>query len=101
MKAWTTALRAMDSLIRGMPQQVQDGASLLGISSWHLYPDISVAGKTSVEVQQNDPVFGPISVLSLGLQVKDERSVSWSLQGELDASAQQLDVKLHGATREL
>jgi len=42
LKAWTSAMTAMDRLIQGIPQRVQDGAILLAISSWHLYPDMEV-----------------------------------------------------------
>jgi hypothetical protein len=81
MKAWTTALKAMESLIKGMPQQVQDGAALLGISSWHMYPDILLFGDTTVDVKQKDPIFDDTAVLTLGLEVAGhfDRSVSWSL----------------------
>lgn len=33
MKTYTAALRAMDNLIMGTPQQVQEGAAFLGILS--------------------------------------------------------------------
>lgn len=33
MKAWTAALEAMNNLIIGIPQRVQDGSALLAISS--------------------------------------------------------------------
>jgi hypothetical protein len=81
MKAWTTTLRAMESLLKGMPQQVQDGAALLGISSWHMYPDILLFGDTTVEVKQKDPLFEDTAVLTLGLEITrgHDRSVSWSL----------------------
>lgn len=81
MKAWTTALRAMENLVNGMPQQVQDGAALLGISSWHMYPDILLFGETAVDVKQKDDIFENTAVLTLGLEVPGDpdNSVSWSL----------------------
>lgn len=81
MRAWITALNAMESLIRGMPQQVQDSAALLGISSWHLYPDILLFGDATVDVKQKDPIFDGTAVLILGLELAEntDRSVSWSL----------------------
>ncbi|PQE07534.1 hypothetical protein CJF30_00007275 [Rutstroemia sp. NJR-2017a BBW] len=84
MKAWTAALEAMNSLVKGMPQRVQDGAALLAFSSWHLYPDMVVYGDTCVEVKQKDPIFATTALLTLGLQdTRDHRddmkSVYWSL----------------------
>lgn len=81
MKAWVVALEAMDNLVRGLPQRVQDGAALLAISSWHLYPDMLIYGDACVEVKQKDPIFSSTALLTLGLQdVREEcKSVYWSL----------------------
>jgi hypothetical protein len=79
VKAWIAGLQAMDSLVRGIPQQVQVGAAVLAISSWHLYPDMVVVGSTATDVQQKDPLFSETSILTLGLETTGERSVSWSL----------------------
>lgn len=81
LKAWQVALEAMNNLAKGMPQTVQDGAALLAISSWHLYPDMTVYGGPMVEVKQKDPLFKPSALLTLGLQhVRDDKkSVYWSI----------------------
>jgi hypothetical protein len=81
MAAWSTALVAMDCLVRGIPQQVQDAAALLGMSSWHLYPDLVILGTVTAEVKQGDQLFLPTALLTLGLQFagKSHQSVSWSL----------------------
>ena len=42
INAWTTALTSMEKLINGAPQRVHNGALLLGLSSWHIYPDLEV-----------------------------------------------------------
>ncbi|KAG4430288.1 hypothetical protein IFR05_014235 [Cadophora sp. M221] len=81
IRAWTAALEAMNNLVRGLPQRVQDGATLLAISSWHLYPDMVVFGDCCKEIKQKDPLFEPAALLTLGLQhVRDDsKSVYWSL----------------------
>lgn len=79
LSAWTAALRAMDNLLQGLPQQVQDGAALIGISSWHMYPDMVVLGREVEDVEQMDPLFAQTAVLTLGLQSVRGGSVSWSL----------------------
>ncbi|KAF4637469.1 hypothetical protein G7Y89_g614 [Cudoniella acicularis] len=81
MKAWIAALEAMNNLVKGVPQRVQDGAALLAISSWHLYPDMAVYGESCVQVTQNDPTFRGGALLTLGLQDmrEDTKGVFWSL----------------------
>lgn len=84
IKAWTTALTAVNELVKGMPQRIQNGAALLALSSWHLYPDMMVYGESCVEVKQGDSLFDAAALLTLGLQetrnIKDSvQSVYWSL----------------------
>ena len=71
----------MNNLIKGIPQRVQEGAALLGISSWYLYPDLRVYGASCAEVKQKDLIFNPTVVLTVGLQhvCDDTESVYWSL----------------------
>lgn len=40
---WTDSLRGMESLLSGLPQRVQDGSLLLSLSSWHIYPNMTVS----------------------------------------------------------
>jgi hypothetical protein len=84
MKAWTTGLTAMDNLVKGMPQRVHDGAALLAMSSWHLYPNMLVYAGSCVEVDQKDPIFDQNALLTLGLEEAQARrggckGVYWSL----------------------
>lgn len=81
MKAWTIALEAMNYLVKGIPQRVQERATLLAISAWHLYPDMMVYGKCCSEVRQEDSIFKPGILLTLSLQHvrEDTKSVYWSL----------------------
>jgi len=80
-KAWTASLEAMNNLVKGMPQRVQDGAALLALSSWHMYLNMVVYSGLGVEVSQNDPLFNRAALLTLGLQHvrEDAKSVYWSL----------------------
>ena len=43
MFALKTALLAMEELLEGRPQSVQDGSLLLALSCWHIYPDLIVS----------------------------------------------------------
>ena len=78
--AWTVAMRALEALINGEPQRVDNGAVLLGLSAWHLYPDIALGG-TNQLVKQNDDLITPGGVITVGLKGKDDYTdgVFWSL----------------------
>jgi hypothetical protein len=80
--AWRSALEATENLVAGMPQAVHDGAAILGLSAWHLYPDILVFGVRNVEITMNDDVIAVGGVLSLGLSHSGNTSlpgIHWSL----------------------
>ncbi|KAL5313167.1 hypothetical protein ACEPPN_018900 [Leptodophora sp. 'Broadleaf-Isolate-01'] len=83
-RAWKAALATTEALLTGQPQRVQDGAILLGLISWHIYPDLLVLGKDPVEVQQNDDLVPKQGILTVGLSGREgvDRSndgVFWSL----------------------
>lgn len=61
-------MSTMDNLIAGLPQSVHIGAPLLGLSSWHLYPDMLVLGNTTKDVKQNDALIAPGGLITVGLQ---------------------------------
>ncbi|KAH0565865.1 hypothetical protein GP486_000743 [Trichoglossum hirsutum] len=82
IRAWISSMNAMENLIKGMPQRVQDGAILLCLSAWHLYPDMVVLGSTTTEVEQKDPLLAPGGCLTIGLENSDSSlsgGVYWSL----------------------
>ncbi|KAH7007233.1 hypothetical protein EDB80DRAFT_764269 [Ilyonectria destructans] len=82
-RSWKSALVAIDSLVKGIPQSVQDGAVLLGLSSWHLYPDMIVLGKgpSPVRVESKDELVNDAGLLTIGLHLEspDHHGVYWSL----------------------
>ncbi|KAK1753339.1 hypothetical protein QBC47DRAFT_388233 [Echria macrotheca] len=81
LDAWTSSMTAANQLIEGMPLSIHDGGVLLGLASWHLYPDILVLGKGQTEVCQHDPVVATGGILTIGLKVKSEEQtgIRWSL----------------------
>ncbi|RMJ18140.1 hypothetical protein CDV36_002219 [Fusarium kuroshium] len=80
--AWKLALETTENLILGMPQEAHNGAAILGLAAWHIYPDMHVYGTKNVVVPMNDELVAHGGVLSLvnsePRQPKD-RGVSWSL----------------------
>jgi hypothetical protein len=82
MESWKSALLTLDKMIVGMPHSVQDGAVLLGLSSWHLYPEMHVLGATPPNISQNDRLMHPGGLLTLGMvnHLRDTgEGVFWSL----------------------
>ncbi|GIK05453.1 hypothetical protein Aspvir_009563 [Aspergillus viridinutans] len=80
------ALTALDKLIRGEPQRIIDGGVLLGLTSWHIYPDLVVLGSVTREIRQKDPLVqdGGIVTISIASRSDSDRSrspngVYWSL----------------------
>lgn len=82
LTAWKLALDSMERIISGMPQAANIGATLLGLSSWHIYPNLLVIGKETTQVQLNDPLVSPGGVITVGLEpVGNNKSLGlyWSL----------------------
>lgn len=81
IRAWEDAVVSMDSLVRGVPQKVQNGAVLLAMNSWHLYPDLCVLSKGPDVLSQHDDLIVGSGILSIDLESASDtsRSVSWSL----------------------
>ncbi|KAI1747770.1 hypothetical protein F4782DRAFT_535045 [Xylaria castorea] len=82
IRAWNIAMMAMDNLCKGVPQRVYNGAVLIAITSWHLYPDVDVFGGKVKTIIQNDMLVSPGGRLTVGLEDADPEStvgVHWSL----------------------
>ncbi|KAK1511125.1 uncharacterized protein CCOS01_14887 [Colletotrichum costaricense] len=81
-QAWCRALMVMERLVSGVAQEVHDGAALVGLSAWHIYPDIHVFGSKSVKVSMQDPLVqaGGIVTLGCGPSARPlSQGVTWSL----------------------
>ena len=76
--AWGEAMKMMNGLIDGGSCIVKDGAVLLGLSSWHLYPDMIVLGHEKI-IRQNDPLLRGQVTLDLQGNGPNSRGVYWSL----------------------
>ncbi|ERF76601.1 hypothetical protein EPUS_08720 [Endocarpon pusillum Z07020] len=85
LEAWRSCLNQMNCVVKGTPQQAEAGATLLGLSSWHLYPDMIAMGPClarPAEVRHNDPLIAPGGILTLGLEMSSggkDVGVTWSL----------------------
>lgn len=82
--AWTSAMSQMEKLLGGIPLQVHHGDILLGLLSWHLYPDMKHLSAQARYICQYDSLLEGRGILTLGLEpsprvAKDPESVYWAL----------------------
>ncbi|KAL9629245.1 MAG: hypothetical protein Q9164_006958 [Protoblastenia rupestris] len=86
MNVWIKGMTLLDNLTSGMAQRVPSGEALMGLCSWHLYPDMFVIGRThgctSTPVRQDDNLVPESGLLTIGLH--DGRSINpvgiaWSM----------------------
>jgi hypothetical protein len=81
LEAWIKSMELVNNLIAGAPQRIHEGAVLVGLSSWHLYPDMIVYSQKCTDIAQGDEIFPPGSLLTIGLQPSPQadKGVYWSL----------------------
>ncbi|KAJ5374379.1 hypothetical protein N7517_006385 [Penicillium concentricum] len=76
------ALTTLDKLICGEPQQITDGGILLGLVSWHIYPDLVVLGPKTQEIRQKDILVKESGIVTISItpQARPRTDgVYWSL----------------------
>ena len=74
-------MKTLEDLILGKPQRISKGALLVGLSCWHIYPDLNVLDPLA-HVKFNDELVSKGGVITLGLQSAtpgDDLGVRWSL----------------------
>ncbi|KAI1363674.1 hypothetical protein F5Y08DRAFT_340380 [Xylaria arbuscula] len=81
MQAWGDAMQAMDTLVQGTPQRVDNGTILLGIAAWHLYPNMNVLSEGPDPVLQHDLLIPSTAILTIDFEARAEAEggIRWSL----------------------
>ncbi|RYP24071.1 hypothetical protein DL765_000799 [Monosporascus sp. GIB2] len=84
IRAWKQAMLGLEHLLNGEPQSVTDGAILLAISSWHLYPNLLVLGNQTTTVDFADHLVPSAGVLTVGItnsraSAPDRDGIYWSV----------------------
>ena len=84
IRAWKQAMVGLEHLLNGEPQSVTDGAILLAISSWHLYPNLLVLGNQTTTVDFADHFVPSAGVLTVGItnsraSAPDRHGIYWSV----------------------
>lgn len=107
MTVWTRALTTANKLVLGIAQSIEsqhDVGALLGLSAWHLYPDMYVLAQENQLIHQKDKLVRKGCLLTLGLQGaprdNEDSRISWSMPlaslryyGPPVISDRQVDVK--------
>ncbi|ETS80640.1 hypothetical protein PFICI_08169 [Pestalotiopsis fici W106-1] len=81
-EAWIKALTVMERLVSGTPQEIHDGAALLGLAAWHIYPDMQIFGAQTLDIPMQDALVKPGGVLTLGCATSASTptsGITWSL----------------------
>ena len=81
VEVWITAMKTLQEIILGRPQRISKGALLVGLSCWHIFPDLNVVSPLA-HVKFNDELVGKGGIVTLGLQSAspgDDLGVQWSL----------------------
>ncbi|KAK5059872.1 hypothetical protein LTR84_009755 [Exophiala bonariae] len=79
---WRHALLGMEDLIQGRPQEASDGAVLLALSAWHIYPDLMILGSSTKSIEFDDPLVQAGGIITVGLQYavdNGDAGMHWSL----------------------
>lgn len=82
VEVWKTAITTIDNLVSGIAQESYAGSTMIGLSAWHLYPDMHVFGRKNVEVKMSDPLIPTGGILSLNCSpsaTTPKSGITWSL----------------------
>lgn len=82
MTVWKKAMVTIDRLVSGVGQHVQDPEVLVGLSAWHIYPDMAYLGRETTVVEQNDGLVQKGGLITVGMQNADSnrhRGISWTM----------------------
>ena len=82
INVWHKNLSLVESLVSGSAQSTQSGETLLGLSAWHIYPDICALGQKTTLVYQRDSLVQDGGLITIGLEsshYRDSTGVAWSI----------------------
>ena len=79
LQHFNKASTTVDRLVQGIPQLVANSEALLGLLSWHIYPDVLSLDPKPTTLRQHDQVVNPGGILTLGLGSQSPANISWSL----------------------
>ena len=69
--AWKLAMETFDKIIGGASYSIYDGAVLVALASWYLYPDIVVLTNEKQEIHQHDALLQAGGIVTIGATLPD------------------------------
>jgi hypothetical protein len=82
IQTWKNALLFMDKIASGVAQSVENLQVLLGLASWHIYPDMVVLGyKEPKQIPFADKLIQPAAVITIGMKSSSDSKtgLTWTL----------------------
>ncbi|KAF2970242.1 hypothetical protein GQX73_g3309 [Xylaria multiplex] len=84
IRVWKQAMIGFERLLNGQPQSVTDGAIVLAISSWHIYPNVIALGRQTTNVNFADSLVPPQGLLTIGITMRKggpniDSGIFWSM----------------------
>ncbi|RHZ60823.1 uncharacterized protein CDV56_108611 [Aspergillus thermomutatus] len=82
LDAWKLSLETMENVLSGGSYSVQDGAVLVALSAWNLYPDLVILSREEQALIQRDELIPDGAQVTVGLGTKKpigSDGVYWSL----------------------
>ncbi|KAL5328141.1 hypothetical protein ACEPPN_005850 [Leptodophora sp. 'Broadleaf-Isolate-01'] len=82
MAVWKNAMLTVEKLVSGIAQQINDPKVLVGLSSWHIYPDITFLGRETTTVYLNDDLVQRGGMITVGMQnasPNEHKGISWTM----------------------
>ena len=81
VEAWRNAMTTVERVLCGEGQSIRTGSPVLGLLSWHVYPDMLVLGEVTKNIQFHDPLVPSGGLVTLGLYGREslDSGVYWSL----------------------
>ena len=82
MDVWINAMTVVEKLVAGVAQSMNDPSVLMGLSAWHIYPDMVFTGHETINVTQSDPLVRRGGLVTIGMQTTDlpnNRGISWTM----------------------
>lgn len=81
-QVWCSALQFMESIVSGTALSGDKPEVYIGLSSWHLYPNLFVLGKEPKEVLFEDTLIPDGATISLGMESLSQKlghGITWTM----------------------
>lgn len=68
MDVWIKSLTTMENIVSGVAQSIENPGVLLGLSAWHLYPDMVILDEQTTHIIQKDETIKGGGLVTIGMR---------------------------------